>query len=95
MYIISKLTQRKGVNKFNVNGDVCEDESEIAEIINVLRKCLQERVISKNRFKQNKWIVEVTEQEITKLQENLDARKAQGTDAISKWVLNEHTKLAD
>ena len=93
-YVNGKIKHRDEITKLRRNGEVYETAQEMAEIMNQSFKSVftKETVFAPPEDgKQLKGIDNITveREEIKKLLEELNTRKAMGPDEINSWVLNE------
>ena len=93
-YINGKMTSRETINKLMKDGRGYQETEEMCEIMNESFRSVfsdEEEFTNPCNENQQRGIQEVVvkKQEIEKLLEQLDARKAMGPDGVSNWTLKE------
>ena len=93
-FVNGKLKEKQGIEKLKFEGKIYYDPRQQAEIMN---QCFEGVFTNEGEFEEIEQVnrmkrlssIQVERQEILKLMEGLDVRKASGPDGISNWVLKE------
>ena len=88
------MKSREGVDKLKVEGTVCEDALQQAEVMNknFHTVCTRESEFRMNNIITMEYLrenIKVHVKEVKQLMENQDVRKAPGPDGVSSWILKE------
>ncbi len=87
------MKNKNGFNKLKINGKHVEEEAQIAEVLNDFFQSVFTgegtfgRPVTADVRVEGLSEIEVTVDEVRIMMEDLDARKAQGPDGVSDWVV--------
>ncbi len=87
-YVNSKMKIRKGINRFKVNSQMCENPVEMVEIRVFHSVFTEERTFvgqSEMSKEMGQEEVQVTEEDVQKQLEGLDVKQVPGTDGVLGW----------